>query len=75
MNAAKPQHATGAKSKKSYYKEGEIYLESLSHGVHTFSESTSGWFAVAFQAGGQEAAGAAATFLHKKSKDTSSIQS
>lgn len=60
---------------KSNTKKREFYLERLSHGVHTFSQSASGWFAVAFEAGGQEAAAAAAMFLHKKSKYTSYNQS
>lgn len=54
-------------------KQRAFYLESLSHGVHTFSQSPSGWFAVAFIAGGQKAAAAAAAVLHKKPKFTGLI--
>lgn len=54
---------------QSNVKNGELYLEGLSHGVDTFSQSTSGWFAVALKAGGQEAAAAAAaTLLRRESK-------
>lgn len=51
-----------------------MYLERLSHGVHTFSQSPRGWFAVAFIAGWQEVA-AAAAFLHKKATFTGLIWS
>lgn len=52
---------------QSNVKNREFYLESLSHGVHAFSQGTSGWFAVALKAGGQEAT-AAATLLCQESK-------